>query len=411
MSHPANPAPTAPVILGNDRDSFAWSVLHKRHPALIERVRGATPYPPAVQRGLDALLAETAGGGAGGVMRGLGDDEADAADWWGWGASEHVGRPWADAPFLWSESYFYRRLLGVLGYFGTGPFRAVDPFAPFKAAELHGEGVAGELVSLDEASRSPGTRAERDTALLLSSLWGNRADLGFRISAGGAGVVERVHRLVHDDSTALWDVLDRAPSPGTVCLVADNAGPELLPDLVLADDLLTTGRAATVVLHVKPHPYYVSDATVDDVLACLRRMTAGPGGAAETGRRLGDAVAGGRLLLRAHPFSCAPLPYADMPDDLREDFASATLTVMKGDLNYRRLAGDRLWPPTTPFAEATGYFPGPVAALRTLKSDVITGLEEETVAELEAAAGGSDEGGGGGGWRTSGRYGLIQVSA
>ncbi|MFF2850682.1 damage-control phosphatase ARMT1 family protein [Streptomyces sp. NPDC058001] len=399
--HPG-PAPSAPVILGNDPGSFAWSVQHERHPALIERVRRGTPYPPAVHRALDALLAEI---GEGGVMRGLGDGEADAATWWSWGASEHVGRRWADAPFLWAESYFYRRLLGALGYFGTGPWRAVDPFAPFKSAELRGAGVDSELASLDQASRSPGTRDERDAALLQSSLWGNRADLGFRISAGDGGVGERVHRLVHDDSAAFWDVLDRATAPGTVCLVADNAGPELLPDLVLADHLLGTGRASAVVLHVKPHPYYVSDATTDDVLACLRRLTEAEGGAAETGHRLGEFIARGTVILRAHPFSCAPLPYADMPDDLREDFASASVTVMKGDLNYRRLVGDRLWPPTTPFAEATGYFPGPVAALRTLKSDVITGLSGERVAELDA------EGEGGGGWRTSGRYGLIQVSA
>lgn len=109
----------------------------------------------------------------------------------------------------------------------------------------------------------------------------------------------------------------------------------------------------------------------------------------------------GRLTVRAHPFSCAPLPYADMPDDLRAEFASATLTVVKGDLNYRRLVGDRMWPPTTPFDEVTAYFPGPVAALRTLKSDVITGLDTATEAALVAAEGQR--------WRTGGTHALIQV--
>jgi hypothetical protein len=89
-----------------------------------------------------------------------------------------------------------------------------------------------------------------------------------------------------------------------------------------------------------------------------------------------------------------------MPADLRADFASATLTVMKGDLNYRRLVEDRHWPPTTPFAAATAYFPGPVAALRTLKSDVVTGLPADVVSDLDAS---------GGAWRTSGAYGLVQV--
>jgi hypothetical protein len=90
-----------------------------------------------------------------------------------------------------------------------------------------------------------------------------------------------------------------------------------------------------------------------------------------------------------------------MPAGLRAEFAAATVTVLKGDLNYRRLVGDRRWPPTTPFADVTAYFPGPVAALRTLKSDVITGLTADTERALE--------GSGERRWRTSGTHALIQV--
>ena len=59
-----------------------------------------------------------------------------------------------------------------------------------------------------------------------------------------------------------------------------------------------------------------------------------------------------------------------MPADLAEEFAASSLTLLKGDLNYRRLVGDRPGRRATPFADVTAYFPGPVAALRTLKSDV-----------------------------------------
>jgi hypothetical protein len=76
------------------------------------------------------------------------------------------------------------------------------------------------------------------------------------------------------------------------------------------------------------------------------------------------------------------------------------MTVMKGDLNYRRLVGDRYWPATTPFDETVDYFPSPVTALRTLKSEVVVGLTSGQLAELDAA---------GPGWRTSGAYALIQV--
>jgi damage control phosphatase ARMT1-like protein len=89
-----------------------------------------------------------------------------------------------------------------------------------------------------------------------------------------------------------------------------------------------------------------------------------------------------------------------MPGDLAAEFEHASLTILKGDLNYRRLVGDRYWPPTTPFADVTAYFPGPLAALRTLKSDVITGLAPATVADLDAT---------GQPWRTDGSHGLIQL--
>lgn len=386
----------APTVVSNVVGSFAWGVLHDRHPALIERVRQATAYPPEQQRALDALLREIA---AGGLIEALGDMEPDAADWRRW-TKEQIGRRWADVPFLWAESYFYRKLLAALGYFAPGAWRGIDPFSPFKRAELMGAAVDAELATLDDLPGLPASR--QDSALLHASLWGNRADLGFQLSTGLSGMGERVPGLVADDSAAFWKLLEDNRPGGKVCLVADNAGPELLPDLALVDHMLTTGRASSVSLHIKPHPYFVSDATTSDVVDCLARMCAAPGRASEIGMRLRQAVTAGRLLLRAHPFACAPLPYQHMPVDLREDFASAAVTVMKGDLNYRRLVGDRHWPATTPFATVTAYFPGPVAALRTLKSDVVTGLDPHVVTELEAT---------GSAWRTSGTHALVQVRA
>ncbi|MGC9439455.1 damage-control phosphatase ARMT1 family protein [Streptomyces sp. WG5] len=417
---PSQPAPVAPVILGDEPGSFPHGVLAERHPAIIRQVREAFPYGPERRRALDTLLADCADG----VIEPLPDDaEArDRARWADWGMDTYVGRSWFDVPWLWAESYFYRRLLDTVGYFGPGTWQGVDPFRPAKLAELDARETDEELAALDGLADLPAD--ERTRALLHGSLWGNRADLGFRLSdsaAGtGTGTQDKVQALVADDSDALWSLLppsgtstsrsgtsrpstSRAGSsgPNTLCLVADNAGRELVPDLLLVSDLLDRGRIDRAVLHVKPYPYYVSDATPADVLDALRRLVAAGGAAAVHGDRLWTALTDGRVTVRAHPFSCAPLPYAEMPDDLRAEFAAATVTVLKGDLNYRRLVGDRRWPPTTSFTDVTAYFPGPVAALRTLKSDVITGLTAETEAAL--AAGGEQR------WRTSGTHALIQV--
>ncbi|QLH26093.1 damage-control phosphatase ARMT1 family protein [Streptomyces sp. Rer75] len=387
MSEPAD----APVILCDEPGSFARSVLTERHPALIEKVRDAFPYEPEQHRALDALRHDHAEG----VVTPLDPGAHDHDRWQSWG-QEYFGRSWFEVPFLWIESYFYRRLLGAVGYFAPGPWQGIDPFRPFKQAELDTPEAARELTALDHLLDRPADEAA--DALLHGSLWGNRADLGFRISSGGAASSAGAP-LVADDADVLWRLLP-AGAPATLCLVADNAGRELLPDLVLIDHLLRHRRAERVVLQVKPYPYYVSDATTSDVVDCLRHLARAEGAAGEAGTRLWAAMAEGRLTVRAHDFFCAPLPYAEMPDDLRREFADATLTVLKGDLNYRRLVGDRLWSPTTPFADRTAYFPGPVAALRTLKSDVITGLDADTEAALDAEERH---------WRTSGTHALIQV--
>jgi hypothetical protein len=359
---------TAPEITGNPPGSFAWGVLHERHPKLIAQVRDGLPYPPGTGRALDALAEEITG-------------EIRPSPGW----AEYAGRSWDEVPFLWAESCFYYKLLDAVGYFAPGPWQGVDPFEPVKSAELRTQELADDLAAFAERSD--------DDALLAASLWGNRADLGFRLSSGkadGAGA------LLVDESPALWSLLDRG---GRVVVVADNAARELVPDLLLADRLLATGRAQEVVLHVKPYPYFVSDAVLPDVVAALRRLTDSP--VADAGLRLTRAVREGRLDVRAHPFSCAPWSYHRMPADLAADFASATVTIMKGDLNYRRLVGDRHWQPTTPFAEVTAYFPGRVAALRTMKCDVAVGLPADVVARLDAS---------GERWRSNGAHAVVHVS-
>ncbi|WP_327727342.1 damage-control phosphatase ARMT1 family protein [Streptomyces sp. NBC_00487] len=383
--------PDAPVIRGDDPASFAHSVFAERHPALIRKVQDATPYGPEQRRALDELLRNT--------LHGTVEPPADDEWWDTWNVRRHAGRSWFSLPFLAAESCFYRQLLCAVGYFGPGPWQGVDPFRPFKLAELDTPEAAAELAALGPLSHEP--LQDQLKALLHGSLWGNRADLGFRIQTAEETSAAASSPLVADDSGSLLSLLtDDDPGSGvrTLCLVADNAGRELIPDLLLIDHLLTHGHFDRAVLHLKPYPYFVSDATTADTLDAVRHLVSAK---TDAGGRLYAALRDDRLTLRAHPFSCAPLPYAAMPPDLHDDFASADLTLMKGDLNYRRLVGDHLWPPTTPFTEVTSYFPGPVAALRTLKSDVITGLTPETETALVTAEGQA--------WRTSGTRALIQL--
>ncbi|CAM5589848.1 hypothetical protein SGLAM104S_04793 [Streptomyces glaucescens] len=249
--------------------SVPHGVLAERHPAIIRQVQESIPYDPERRRALDALLANCTEG----VVEPLPADAPDLGRWREWGLADHVGRPWFDLPWLWSESYFYRQLLQAAGDFTPGPWQGVDPFRPAKLAELDAPQTDEELAALDALADRPAD--ERSRALLHGSLWGNRADLSFRLSAEGADTRAAAPGLVADDSETLWSLLPPSVAGGTLCLVADNAGRELVPDLLLIADLLDRGRIARAILHLKPHPYYVSDATTADVLDALRRLHRG----------------------------------------------------------------------------------------------------------------------------------------
>ena len=111
-------------------------------------------------------------------------------------------------------------------------------------------------------------------------------------------------------------------------------------------------------------------------------------------------MAAGDLVLKSHWFNTTSLFYCQMPEDLVVDLAGMRLVLVKGDANYRRLLGDAHWAPTTPFAEVLSYFPAPVAALRTLKAEIIVGLapgQAERLAAEDPA------------WLVNGRRGVIQA--
>ena len=77
--------------------------------------------------------------------------------------------------------------------------------------------------------------------------------------------------------------------------------------------------------------------------------------------------------------------------------------LFAGDLNYRKLLGDRQWPfEVTTFDQGLNKFnPAPLLSLRTLKSDVCCGLKQGTVGKLEQLN--KD-------WMVIGEYGVIQFT-
>jgi uncharacterized protein with ATP-grasp and redox domains len=390
MTHQHSTIPNLPPpLMTSEPGSFARRTITDGKPRNVEAALRDNAYPPQIVAALHALRRELATE----PIRPP-DPIAPGADFWRVQWAQYRGRTWLEVPWYFAEAYFYRRLLEAAGYFRPGHWQGRDPFAAQKERMLE-EGIgpfATALVAL--AGRDDDEVAD---ALIRGCLWGNRADLsnwGLGLdgdSPGQALLIDHTPRLV---------ALLRGDCP-VVDVVADNAGLELLFDLVLADFLLSHGWARQITLHLKADPFFVSDALPGDVHHTLERLSAEPGSLLPTlSTRLRRALNDGRLVLSAHPFWNSCLAFRDMPAELRTALERAALIILKGDANYRRLLGDRHWPPATRLEDAASYFPRPFAVLRTLKAELIVGLEPGQAEALSA----EDPD-----WMINGRRGIIQV--
>lgn len=187
-------------------------------------------------------------------------------------------------------------------------------------------------------------------------------------------------------------------------IILDNAGFELVTDLVLADFLISIGLAKEVRFHGKSIPWFVSDVTKQDFDWTISQTAASNHKhMSSCGVQWKRHVRDGTWSYHHHRFWTLPHEFCDMPTDAADLYSTlqgSELILFKGDLNYRRLTGDRMWEHTVPLERALmGFLPAPLCSLRTLKANVQVGLEPAQAEKL--ASQDAD-------WMTNGKYAVIQ---
>ena len=366
---------------------FAHRTMKVRVPKIVEEVQRLNPdYPPQVQRALEVLRV------------GLETDalipmlNLPAPDYDEWAAIYRPGDTWLHTEWFYAEITLYRHIIQAVRWWETGR----DPFAPKKIEEIEGSALWKFLDTV--LTHEPANVEDRLLALVQTMLWGNRIDLSFAASLAH-GSTWNSEDLIADDSALAVEHLLR--QRGMVHILADNTGTELAADLAFIDALLDTHLAERVIYHVKMYPTFVSDSTVEDARLFLDRLKARGGPAHALAERLRAAMNDGRLRLAPDLYWNLPRWLWDAPARLSQLFEQAALVIVKGDLNYRRATGDAIWPEDTTFAQAVDYFPAPLLALRTLKSDGLVGLRPGLADELDRV---DPE------WRVNGRRGVIQFA-
>lgn len=380
-----------PQLTVSEEGSFAYYTFTYRVPAIIQQVISENKFAPSIVKQLESLsqnlLQEK--------VHPLNNDGGTDLAAWAKYIEPYQGKSWLDSPFYLIEVYFFRRLLEIIEYFKVDPEQRQDPFELQKhlslvnsisSIRLEVREYTQNLANLAQKRDKPGQKTL--LTLLYLNLWSNRADLSLKPTKAGHFNPEQIETknqeqyLVLNDAPLVVEYLTSG-NHQRLDLIVDNAGFELISDLLVIDFLLTSKAVEVAYLHLKAAPIFVSDAMIKDVHQTLTVLINDQAAAVSAlASRLQNYLNSGQLQLRENPFWTTPLFFWSMPDELRQELAKSSLVVIKGDANYRRLVGDCHWSKTANFADICCYFPAPLVTLRTLKSEVIVGLEKSQIEQL-----------------------------
>ncbi|XP_057672468.1 damage-control phosphatase ARMT1-like [Diorhabda carinulata] len=247
--------------------------------------------------------------------------------------------------------------------------------------------------------------------LLKVNLWGNKCDLS--LSLGKANDSSQLFDtaalnkyILYDDSETIWENISNDDCSDIIDIVFDNSGYEVFTDLCVADYLITKDLAKSMRLYVKTIQWFISDVMQQDFFWILDQLKSSNN---EYLRLLGGRWSGyienGTWTLVISDFWTLPFDFTHMSTvepELYKQLAQAKAVFFKGDLNYRKLFGEKNWDPATPVDEALqGFHPTKLCIIRTIKADIVCGLPNGLAEEIEA----EDEK-----WMEKGDYGLIQFS-
>jgi hypothetical protein len=362
-----------PFIMTSEVGSFARKTIEQLKPGIIDNILSEYDYTPHIRKSLQNLKAEMANG----TIQKLYEQTSDRSLW-----DEDFelvrGKSWLEIPWFFAETYFFRRILEAVQYFQPGPWQGRDPFEHLKNEE-----ISKGLEAFIETYHSAPEKNEFDNfkKTCYQALWGNQSDLS-NLEIYDSGVGAPSERFILDQSKDAYAFLSN--HPGKIAYFFDNVGKELYFDLAFVDYLLSENIAKSVTCYLKNQPFFVTDALPCDLQKTIDMLASSASPKCKNlAERLINRLKAGNIIIKAPPFFATSRMYRELPDGLKKQIKTHKITILKGDVNFRRLVGDRHWDPTTPINKAGGYFPSPFLSLRTLKSELILGITKERFQSLQ----------------------------
>lgn len=451
-------APVPPVYYNNDVDSFGYATARSRWPVILKTAihdvqltaKDAHPIMRSqslpIVAAIEGLLADIEQNASVALFTKEELSLVPGLECYNEKIAESGPFTWLDGPWLFTECYLYRAL--DVAVKKQSEWKHWDIFErlkreTYKSSAFGVEEIAGYYNKLSQELKSEAEIPLEKLKLLFedfidTSLWGNATDLSLLANAtlediqsrqGSAARAASAKNILCNDLPLAWDRILAVPfEQRRVDIVLDNAGFEFYTDLALTLFLLDSKLVSQVVFHCKTRPWMVSDTMVKDYKLWVHDMK-DPSFFTESMHRADldhftNSVEKyhqeGRFKLVDSEFWTSSLDYWELAKDetkyggaeLWKYFQDSTLVIVKGDLNYRKLTGDRKWVRSTPFNTAINKLAGAgihILALRTCKADVCAGLPEgkdEELCKLWESEGHEV----GGLWCSSGKWAVVSYT-
>lgn len=434
--------------VNSDKNSFANTSLLKRWPAIVDGIiadllRASSTALPARQGETEKLINQINK-----LKTSMANNDkieplpSTLSDAEVYNSTRDISRGarWEEASWLTSECALYRKLHAI--FQESENWKSYDMFELTKnetfqkSADAVSSLAKRYHVITQQLQTAEGGKLEKAALEVLfheiisTSLWGNATDLSLLVTV----TLEELKKLqvaaenrdkeslLTNDFGNVWKQLN-SQIGGRVDIVLDNSGFELYTDLVLALFLLDNDLAEQIVLHPKNQGWFVSDVVPKDfgaVLSLLGDANKFPKERADIDFLTAQVLKytnEGQLLIRTSPFWTSPLPFWEIKqngagggDRVWRDLRQSKLVIFKGDLNYRKLTGDVMWPRDTPFKTAIldlATSDIPFVTLRTVKADVCVGLPSGKAEELASNWSRTHPDQHPEGWAWSGNYAVV----
>uniref|UniRef100_A0A0N4ZS62 Sugar phosphate phosphatase n=1 Tax=Parastrongyloides trichosuri TaxID=131310 RepID=A0A0N4ZS62_PARTI len=309
---------------------------------------------------------------------------------------------WYEGDWLFVECYMYKNIYEFVR--STTLINDIDPFELEKLDSLK----ASEQCMIKIAENLDNYNAKE---MFLLSLWANKFDL----SLSGGDPVETTQcfiktafsndsKILVDDTTRVGYYLMESMPLNRIDIVTDNFCLEFFIDLCVGEKFIKNLNAKSIKFHLKAFPWFVSDVTQKDANFLLKFMVSSNNSVlVDLGKRWEERIKDGTFIFEYDDFWTTGASFYEMKDlsnNLYMDLkTNSGLVIFKGDLNYRKLVGDRNWNPTNDLMKSIFSFDiNPFLVLRTLKSETVAGLTEDTYKSVKDTPS----------WMVSGEYGIIQ---